>query len=61
MDKQRKQELAELKPTAEMMNEEQFWAIVQKAVDEAGKFLFSLFVHNIKFYLKVRKEISAPH
>ena len=36
MDKQRKQELAELKPTAEMMNEEQFWAIVQKAVDEAG-------------------------
>jgi hypothetical protein len=36
MDKQRKQELAELKPTAEMMNEDQFWAIVQKAVDEAG-------------------------
>ena len=36
MDKQRKQELAELKPTAEMMNEEQFWDIVQKAVDEAG-------------------------
>ncbi|MBF1568453.1 MAG: DUF4240 domain-containing protein [Prevotella shahii] len=36
MDKQRKQELAELKPTAEMMNEEQFWVIVQKAVDEAG-------------------------
>ena len=36
MDKQRKQELAELKPTAEMMNEEQFQAIVQKAVDEAG-------------------------
>ena len=36
MDKQRKQELAELKATAEMMNEEQFWAIVQKAVDEAG-------------------------
>lgn len=36
MDKQRKQELAELKPTAEMMNEEQFWAIVQKTVDEAG-------------------------
>ena len=36
MDKQRKQELAELKPTAEMMNEEHFWAIVQKAVDEAG-------------------------
>ena len=36
MDKQRKQELAELKPTAGVMNEEQFWAIVQKAVDEAG-------------------------
>ena len=36
MDKQRKQELAELKPTAEMVNEDQFWAIVQKAVDEAG-------------------------
>ena len=36
MDKQRKQELAELKPTAEMMNEDQFWAIVQKAADEAG-------------------------
>lgn len=36
MDKQRKQELAELKPTAEMMNEDLFWAIVQKAVDEAG-------------------------
>ena len=36
MDKQRKQELDELKPTAEMMNEDQFWAIVQKAVDEAG-------------------------
>lgn len=36
MDKQRKQELAELKPTAEMMNEDQFWAIVQKAVGEAG-------------------------
>ena len=36
MDKQRKQGLAELKPTAEMMNEDQFWAIVQKAVDEAG-------------------------
>jgi len=33
---QRKQELAELKPTAEMMHEDQFWAIVQKAVDEAG-------------------------
>lgn len=37
MEKQRQQELAELKPTAEMMDEEQFWAIVQTAVDEAGK------------------------
>ena len=36
MEKQRQQELAELKPTAEMMDEEQFWAIVQTAVDEAG-------------------------
>ena len=36
MEKQRQQELAELKPTAEMMGEEQFWAIVQTAVDEAG-------------------------
>ena len=36
MEKQRQQELAELKPTAEMMAEEQFWAIVQTAVDEAG-------------------------
>ena len=36
MDKQRKQDLAALKPPAEMMNEDQFWAIVQKAVDEAG-------------------------
>lgn len=35
MEKQRQQELAELKPTAEMMDEEQFWAIVQTAVDEA--------------------------
>ena len=36
MEKQRQQEQAELKPTAEMMDEEQFWAIVQTAVDEAG-------------------------
>ena len=36
MEKQRQQELAELKPTAEMMDEEQFWVIVQTAVDEAG-------------------------
>ena len=36
MEKQRQQELAELKPTAEMMDEEQFWTIVQTAVDEAG-------------------------
>ena len=36
MEKQRQQELAELKPTAEMMDEEQFWAIVQTAVDEAN-------------------------
>ena len=36
MEKQRQQELAELKPTAEMVDEEQFWAIVQTAVDEAG-------------------------
>ena len=36
MEKQRQQELAELKPTAEMMDEEQFWAIVQTAVDETG-------------------------
>ena len=36
MEKQRQQELAELKPTVEMMDEEQFWAIVQTAVDEAG-------------------------
>ena len=36
MEKQRQQELAGLKPTAEMMDEEQFWAIVQTAVDEAG-------------------------
>ena len=36
MEKQRQQELAELKPTAEMMDEEQFWALVQTAVDEAG-------------------------
>lgn len=36
MEKQRQQELADLKPTAEMMDEEQFWAIVQTAVDEAG-------------------------
>lgn len=36
MEKQRQQELAELKPTAEMMDEEQFWAVVQTAVDEAG-------------------------
>ena len=36
MEKQRQQELAELKPTAEMMDEEQFWAIVQTAVDEGG-------------------------
>ena len=36
MEKQRQQELAELKPTAEMMDEEQFWAIVQTAVDKAG-------------------------
>ena len=36
MEKQRQQELAELKPPAEMMDEEQFWAIVQTAVDEAG-------------------------
>ena len=36
MEKQRQQELAELKPTAEMMDEEQFWAIGQTAVDEAG-------------------------
>ena len=36
MEKQRQQELAELEPTAEMMDEEQFWAIVQTAVDEAG-------------------------
>ena len=36
MEKQRQQELAELKPTAEMMDEEQFWAIVQTAVDDAG-------------------------
>ena len=36
MEKQRQQELAELKPTAEMMDEEQFWAIVQTAIDEAG-------------------------
>ena len=36
MEKQRQQELAELKPTAEMMDEEQFWTIVQAAVDEAG-------------------------
>jgi len=36
MEKQRQQELAKLKPTAEMMDEEQFWAIVQTAVDEAG-------------------------
>ena len=37
MGKQRQQELAELKPTAEMMDEEQFWAIVQTAVDESGE------------------------
>lgn len=36
MEKQRQQELAELKPTAEMMDEEQFWAIVQTAVDGSG-------------------------
>ena len=36
MEKQRQQELADLKPTAEMMDEEQFWAIVQTAVDKAG-------------------------
>ena len=36
MEKKRQQEKAELKPTAEMMDEEQFWAIVQTAVDEAG-------------------------
>lgn len=36
MEKQRQQELAELKPTAEMMGEEQFWTIVQATVDEAG-------------------------
>ena len=36
MDKQRQKELAELKPTAEMMSEVQFWTIVQTAVDDAS-------------------------